>query len=171
MKLCKVHPFFQKERSDFCMPMNLWGKKNPFSPSVITGHEHFQSSYWFFKLPLYKNYRITYSNIIKENGTESTKYMYKYTIHICTKTSLNVSLTCSWGFLHGSGLPDTAMLTWFFFLHQLSQTSSQWWARQTNKARRKLRQRKVEWLSGEECKQKQSLLSLLDHTQRISLKV
>lgn len=42
--------------------------------------------------------------------------MYKYTIHICTKTSLNVSLTCSWGFLHPSGLPQNiATIKTFFF--------------------------------------------------------
>lgn len=54
--------------------------------------------------------------MIKENCTESTKYMYKYTIHTRTKTSLNVSLACFWGFLLPSGLSQNiAMLKTLVF--------------------------------------------------------
>lgn len=59
---------------------------------------------------------------------QSTKYMYKDTIHVCTKTSLNISLASFWGFLHPSGLlQNTVMLNTFLVLHWLLQTSSQWW--------------------------------------------
>lgn len=115
VKLCKVHPFFQKKRSGFFMSMNLWGK-------TLSHHLWLQVMniskltliFLTTSLQELRNYLFKHNQ--REWHRESTKYMYKYTVHICTKTSLNVSLTCSWGFLHPSGLPqNTAMIKVFFF--------------------------------------------------------
>lgn len=122
VKLCKVHPFFWKERSLVSACPWIYEER-----PLLTNYDY--RSWTFLKLilkPLTTSLQELLNYLFKqsERMAHPTKYMYKYAIYFCTKTSLMFLLAVSGAFY----TYQSFCLGFPSFFHQLSQISSQGWA-------------------------------------------